>query len=129
MVAEHGVPRVTRGVESFPKERRLRRRPEYTAVYDSGRKAQGRYATVFALPGERPGTRLGVTVTRRVGGSVERNRARRRVREIFRRLRLPQGAPGLQIVVNVHPRAVKAPFAELAAELSRLLARAMEPVR
>jgi len=60
---------------------------------------------------------------------VERNRARRRVREIFRRLPLPQEAPGHRVVVNVHPRAVEAPFPEFAAELSRLLLRAMENVR
>ena len=129
MVAEHGVPRVARGAESFSRERRLRRRPEYTAVYDAGRKVHGRYATVFALPDGGSGTRLGITVTRRVGGSVERNRARRRVREIFRRLPLPQEAPGHRVVVNVHPRAVEAPFPEFAAELSLLLLRAMENVR
>jgi ribonuclease P protein component len=41
---------------------------------------------VYAMRGERPGhTRLGITVSRRIGRAVTRNRIKRRVRECFRR--------------------------------------------
>ena len=42
----------------------------------------GRYLVVFALPGEGEVCRLGITATRKIGGAVVRNRARRRVREL-----------------------------------------------
>jgi len=126
MVADTGSPRHPRGAESFPKGRRLRRRSEFLRAYEAGRKLQGRYVTVFALPDGGAAVRLGVTVTKKTGASAVRNLARRRVREVFRRTVFPAGPEGLRLVVNVHPRGASAPFGALADELARLLRRAAE---
>jgi ribonuclease P protein component len=126
MVADTGSPRHARGAESFPKERRLRRRAEFLKTYEAGRKLHGRYVTVFALPDGGEAVRLGVTVTKKAGRAAVRNLARRRVREVFRRTTLPSTRGGLRFVVNVHPNGAAAPFDALAEELARLLRHAAE---
>jgi ribonuclease P protein component len=127
MAAKSRKPRQGRGAEAFPKGRRLRRRAEFLKTYEGGRKLAGRYVTVFALPDGESGVRLGVTVTKKTGRATVRNAARRRVREVFRRAALSSPAPGLRLVVNVHPVGAAAPFPAFAGELARLLRRAAEP--
>jgi ribonuclease P protein component len=69
-------------------------------------------------------SRIGISVGKRSGGAVVRNRLRRRIREIFRRGRreLPSG---LQIVVNIKPSAATAEFAALAEDYFTALARGL----
>jgi ribonuclease P protein component len=116
-----------RGAEGFPPGRRVRRRGEFREIYDAGRRNRGRLAVVFAAPGAGDGPRLGITVTKKVGGAVVRNRLRRQVREIFRRLPAARTAAPERLVVNLSPGAARASFAELREELERLLARALGP--
>lgn len=79
---------------------------------------------------ESPGARIGLTVTRKVGGAVERNRIKRRLREA---LRSPDLAPqaGHDYVIVARRDALTIPFLKLVADLSRSLAQAREgsPVR
>ena len=67
-------------------------------------------------------TRLGITVTRKVGNAVVRNRIKRLVREVFRqhRARLP---PGLDIVWVAKQQAAGASFAEVLDDFEALLRR------
>jgi ribonuclease P protein component len=117
------APRPERG-EAFPRRLRISARRDFTATYDTGRRQHGRLVVVFARPKEGQG-RLGITATRKVGNAVERNLARRRVREVYRRwhARAPLAA-ALEVVVNVTSRTASAPYGALDAELSRLLDRA-----
>ena len=116
-------PRPARA-EAFPRRLRIAARRDFTATYAAGRRHHGRLVVVFARPKVGEG-RLGVTATRKVGNAVVRNRARRRVREIYRRwhARAPLAA-ALEVVVNVTGRTADAPYAALEAELSGLLDRA-----
>ena len=76
-----------------------------------------------ATPNEAPPpTRLGITVTRKVGNAVVRNRIKRLVREVFRqhRERLPTG---LDIVWVAKQQAAGATFAEVLADFDALVRR------
>lgn len=80
---------------------------------------------VFLLENDRGSPRLGVTVTRRVGHAVCRNRMKRRIREIFRRNR-PAIQHGWDIVVNVKPGAPSVPVQTVEREFLEALRRAAE---
>ena len=82
-----------------PRSCRLKTRRQYVAVYDKGRRMASTSMVLFGLPNAQDQCRLGITVTRKVGGAVQRNRIKRVMREIFRhhRTRL---APSLDLVVN-----------------------------
>jgi ribonuclease P protein component len=72
------------------KRRRLSRSAEFDRVYRHGRSASNRYLVLYGFPRDRAeagagsqGPRLGVSVGRRVGGAVARNRVKRLLREAF----------------------------------------------
>jgi ribonuclease P protein component len=73
-------------------------------------------------------SRIGISVGKRSGGSVVRNRLRRRVRELFRRGRHDLPA-GLSIVVNIKPSAAGAEFSELAGDYLSALARGLSRLK
>ena len=99
---------------------RIRRRPEFERIYNTGSKVHGRFMTLFVMVNETDTPRLGVAATRKLGSAVERNRAKRRARELFRR-RTKIG--GLDIVIVPRREMLDAPFAVLEAEYVALLAR------
>ncbi len=66
--------------------------------------------------------RLGVITSRRVGGAVQRNRMRRRVRELFRAARAEM-APDVWIVVVAKSGSAEVTFSELREEWLRLMRR------
>jgi ribonuclease P protein component len=67
------------------KRSRLSRSAEFDRVYREGRSHASRYLVVYAFPREEKDgdARLGVSVGRKVGGAVERNRVKRMLREAF----------------------------------------------
>jgi ribonuclease P protein component len=69
---------------SFPKHFHLRRPVEFNRVYDGGIKKHSRGFVVFRLPNTLEHPRLGLSVSRKFGNAVRRNRIKRRVREAFR---------------------------------------------
>lgn len=81
------------GGEGLPKRLRLRRRRQYLAVQRSPNRVVTPHFIVYGRTNGRSHTRLGITVSRKVGKAVVRNRVKRLVREAFRRNRgaLPTG--------------------------------------
>ena len=102
----------------------LRRRGEFQTVYRQGVKVSGRYLVLFALAREGEERRLGITATRRIGGAVVRNRARRRVRELFRKHAAALVAAGVDIVVNVRRGCADGAWAEVEEDFVRCLSLA-----
>jgi ribonuclease P protein component len=78
---------------------------------------------LFAAPGGSEATRVGISVSKRVGGAVVRNRLKRRIREIVN-ARYEKIESGWDIVVLVRPVAAAAGFHEIEAAVISLLSRA-----
>ena len=69
---------------SYTKADRLRKRSEFVRVSQNGRRVQNRFFIASYCPGLNSASRIGITVTKRVGKAVTRNRIKRIVREHFR---------------------------------------------
>lgn len=131
----------------FPARLRIKQRREFLQVQQGGRKHHVRHFMVFVSPrsvpkrgseaagvgaelgaapaGSSPAslpTRLGITVTRKIGNAVERNRIKRLVREVFRlhRARLPEG---LDLVWVAKQQAAQACFADVLEDFEALARR------
>jgi ribonuclease P protein component len=103
---------------------RLRRPEQFSRVRREGRSWETPLLILNAAPSRRRAPRCGFVVGKRIGGSVERNRARRRTREAVR-LVLPYVAPGWDLVFVVRsPAVATVPFTELRAAVEHLLRRA-----
>ena len=70
----------------YPPEVRIRKRRRYLDVQNSGRRINTTHFIVFVLPGETERTRIGITASKRIGNSVQRDRWKRIIREGYRQI-------------------------------------------
>lgn len=113
------MPDLSRRSGSAP--HRLRKRSEFLAVR-RGEKRRGRFFLIEVLKrGDDRPPRVGFTVTKKTGNAVKRNRIRRRLKEALRLHAAGDMAPGNDYVIVGREEVASAPFAEIAAELSRRL--------
>lgn len=108
------------GSERLRRADRVRRRPEFERAYDTGIRIHGRFMMLFVVPNGGATSRLGVAATRKLGSAVERNRAKRRAREVFRRHTI---AAGLDIIVVPRREMLDAPFSSVEADFLGALER------
>ena len=98
----------------------LRAREDFARISAKGRSRSDRLMVVRFVPNDRDHDRFGISTGRRLGGAVQRNRVRRRLREILRRSPNDSGR-GWDILVVARPPAVDASYSELRTALERLL--------
>jgi ribonuclease P protein component len=99
--------------EGLPKAERIRKRRDYLQLQQRGAKVSTDVLLALALKSDQKMTRVGLTVSTKVGNAVVRNKVRRRLREIFRKGKdaLPKG---IDVVVIAKPKAATADYATLA---------------
>ena len=102
---------------------RLRSRERFQQVRQHGQSYKDRVAVLAFLPNDLTYSRFGFTASRRVGKAVQRNRARRLLREAVR-LRLSTIAPGYDIIFIARPGITAFSFAQVDAACARLLTQA-----
>jgi ribonuclease P protein component len=107
---------------TFRPREHIKRRTDFETIYESGVKVNGRVMTVFVRHTSTGYPRLGIAATRKIGGAVIRNRAKRLTRELFRSHK-PTAA--LDIVVVPRRGFLDAPYSSLEREFDALLKRAV----
>ncbi|MDR1735717.1 MAG: ribonuclease P protein component [Oscillospiraceae bacterium] len=100
----------------------LKRNGDFRALYARGKSFAGVYLAIYTRQNRVKRTRLGLTVSTKLGNAVTRNRIRRRLREAYR-LNEAFFRPGADIVIVARSRALTADFKDLQAELLSLGAR------
>jgi len=104
---------------------RVRRRPEFLAAYEQGRKHHARFMTMFVRECPSPVARLGVSATRKFGPAVVRNRAKRRARELFRH---HKPMPGVDLVIIPRRGFDTVAFQDLVSDFRSALRRLRVPL-
>ncbi len=109
--------------QSFPKSRRLLKRPQFRAVYDAGLKLPGPYFLIFWRErGDNEPSLIGLTATRKSGKSVVRTRGKRLIREVVRR-NWAAVPPGLDIIFHLRREVPGATYEQFEREALRLLGK------
>lgn len=114
-------PASASGNRGFPKSAHLLKHADFDRVYREGKRHFSRPMTFFFLRrsmDSQDGPRVGFTVGRVLGGAVERNRMRRRLREAVRLELAALNAP-VDVVINPKKSVLTAEFADLVNEVSR----------
>src|SRR2546422_426296 len=111
-----------RNGQRFRPADRVLRSTEFERIYRDGVRLTSASFAVFALPNRIGRSRLGLTVTRKFGPAVLRNRYKRIAREIFRKNRTAFG-DSYDFVLNLRAGAAGRTYAALETELIRTVAR------
>jgi len=110
----------------FSREHRVRRRAEFQQVFEQGTRLHGRFLTLLVRPNGRAAARLGIVASRKIGDAVERNRAKRLVREMFRHF--PGRRLGVDAVVIPRRELLDASFPDLTHDFRTVWRRAADRV-
>ena len=115
---EHSAPQRGTG---FPRAARLLKHSDFERVYKQGRRHFCSHMTVFFLPQAEGGARVGFTVGRVLGGAVQRNRIKRRLREAVR-LRRSTLKGAVDVVINPKKSVLTLEFSLVLEEVGRAFA-------
>jgi len=117
-----GSPSDANGAHIVPAFPMLLRKADFDALGRRGTARSSRLLVLRSLRTDRPETRVGLSTPRSLGGAVQRNRVRRRLRELIRERRGSIGI-GWDLLLIARPEAATASHAELRAALGSLLER------
>ena len=108
--------------DAFPIER-LKKRADFLACARAPSCARGAVVVQARARDDGPLVRAGFTATKRIGGAVQRNRAKRRMREAARRLLPDHGEPGFDYVFIARGGLVTRPWDRLLDDMKSALIR------
>ncbi len=106
------------GRERFSRTARLLKHSDFERVYKQGKRHFSSHMTVFYLRQAEGGARVGFTVGRVLGGAVQRNRIKRRLREAVRMRRAVLKAP-VDVVINPKKSVLTVEFPVVVEEVRR----------
>jgi ribonuclease P protein component len=101
----------------------IKKNREFVQVYQRGKVATGRYCVLYFLPNQDNNTRVGISVSKKVGNSVVRHRLKRLYKEVFR-LNYHGIKPGYDLVVIVRKKAFSIGFEQCQADFMHTLNKA-----
>ncbi len=101
---------------------KLKKSWQFSKIYKEGYKYFDNLFVLYISPNNTQETRIGLTVTKKVGTSVQRNRIKRVIREVFRSLK--GIAPGNDLVIIARKAAIDLKYSQAQDSLTRLLYRA-----
>ena len=110
--------------ETFGRKQRLRHTAQFQQAYDQDRRWHGRTMVLFLRAAPDASRRLGVVASKKVGNAPARARAKRRLREAWRRQRAEFTAGTDDVVLVARRSILAAPWAEVVADLLKLAAQA-----
>ncbi|MDX9720361.1 MAG: ribonuclease P protein component [Myxococcota bacterium] len=108
--------------ERFGPAEKLRRSADFSRVQRGGQRLAGTFIVVVGRRGAAPWTRIGLTVSRKIGPAVLRNRVKRRLRDVFRRNKMAFFAY-LDVVVIARSGAANVDYASLRDEVLLLIGK------
>ncbi|MFC1467204.1 ribonuclease P protein component [Verrucomicrobiota bacterium] len=111
-----GLDKPTGPNRKLSRDQRLTRSALFRETYAQNHSWVGRYMVLWVREGEDASLRLGVVSSKRVGGAVQRNRARRRIREAWRRLR-PHFSGDVDVVFVCRGYLLRAPWEKVVKEM------------
>ena len=102
-------------------ENRLRKNREFNVVYKEGKIYSSRFFVLRCLQRKTPGsTRIGIAPSRKINKAVQRNKIKRRVREMFSQQKC-HIKEGMDLVINIKAEALTASFNDLKKDFEYLL--------
>ncbi|MCO4748353.1 MAG: ribonuclease P protein component [Proteobacteria bacterium] len=110
-------------IRGFPRAVRLRRSADFRRVQRRGRRVSTAHLRVCAMPNALVGPRFGLTVSRKVGNAVVRNRVKRRLREAIRHERVGRELGAVDLVFIARPSAAQADASVLRSDVRRAMDR------
>lgn len=98
----------------------LKQNHEFRRLYNKGKSAVSPYFVIYCRKTNRPYSRLGLTTGVKLGNAVKRNRARRRLRELYR-TNEAKLLPGWDLVIVARTRAIYGRYAAMEEQYLRMV--------
>jgi len=95
---------------------------EFRRLYNKGKSSASKFVAIYCMKNYSPMNKLGITVSTKIGGAVERNRIRRRLKEIYR-INEHILRKGFSIVIVARQRSKSANWDELQASVLYLFSK------